>query len=105
MKDVEYKYTKAKEEQKCNKELVKKLQKDQGLPEESVVVAAENMLKSIGASREANHKGDYIGVSCHWITANTCEIAEPLKCIPYHGKMKDDCMKEMINKTVHYILI
>ena len=96
---MEEKPTKSKEEYKSMKECIEKLCKDWGLPAESAVIATKNMLKIIGASREAYHRSDYNGTSCHQITANAHEIAAPLKCVLY-DKMKDDCMKEMTDETV-----
>ena len=47
-----------KDDLKLKKKLAEKLCKDRGLPEESALVAAENVLKMFGASREAYHGGD-----------------------------------------------
>ena len=63
-RDAEDTFTKAKEEHTSKKELVEKICKDQGLPAESAAVAAKNMLKTIGTSRGAYHRGDYNGGSC-----------------------------------------
>ena len=53
-----------KEDCKLKIELVDKLCKERGLPAESTVVTAENVLNMFGDSGKGYHGGDYNGFSC-----------------------------------------